>query len=293
MSIRVPLATVETTIERALSNAGVPDDVARECAHVHASSSCDGVESHGLNRVPRFVDYVRRGWVDPNATPELVGAKGAAENYDGHLGPGITNAEFCMDRAVELAKVHGIGCVTLRNTTHWMRGGTYAWRAAEAGFIGMCWTNTEAAMPMWGSTESRVGNNPFCVAIPRANGSIVLDMAMALDLAATIMAAGKSGHDLDVEDQGSCTGACQVFIAFDPYLFGDEATIQRKVDERVESADATTPIDPAHPVTSPGERTAAARERNLREGVPVDETIWAQVQELADGRTDEIEDLSI
>ena len=130
--MRVPFETVKGTVKKAFLNAGLTEEQAEECARIHTQSSCDGVYSHGLNRVPRFVDYVHKGWVDVKAKPELLHARGAAEHYDGHLGIGILNAEFCMDRAVALAKEHGIGLVALRNTTHWMRGGTYAWRAAEA-----------------------------------------------------------------------------------------------------------------------------------------------------------------
>ena len=348
MSTRVPFETLKKTIKQALVAAGVSEDVAEECAATHAESSLEGVESHGLNRVPRFVDYVRRGWVDPAVTPERVGGKGAVECYDGHLGPGITNARFAMRRACELAAEHGIGCVALRNTTHWMRGGTYAWQAAREGYVGMCWTNTESSMPLWGSVEPGVGNNPFCLGIPREKGPIVLDMAMsqyawgkigvyrlaghdlpypggfdaegnltsdpaaieesrrilpmgywkgsgmaiALDLAAAAMSAGKSGRDMDREGRGSCTGACQVFIAYDPYLFGAHEDIQAMLDERVEAADATAPVDAARPVTCPGERTAATRARNLAEGVPVDESIWAQVCELAQGGSGEIADVA-
>lgn len=66
-------------------------------------------------------------------------------------------------------------------------------------------------------------------------------MAIALDLAAAAMANGKTGADLDREGQGSCTGCCQIFIAYDPYLFGEEEEIQAKFDDRVAAADATTP----------------------------------------------------
>ena len=166
MSIRVPYETVKSTVKQAFLNLGLSEEQAEVCASTHANSSLEGIESHGLNRVPRFAEYVQKGWVDINAKPELVGAKGAVENYDGHLGIGVLNARFCMDRAVALAKEHGIGCVALKNTTHWMRGGSYAWQAAEAGFIGISWTNTESCMPMWGSKKPGVGNNPFCIAIP-------------------------------------------------------------------------------------------------------------------------------
>ena len=179
MSIRVPYETVKSTVTQAFLNLGLSQEKAEKCAEIHTESSLEGIESHGLNRVPRFAEYVQKGWVDINAEPELVGAKGAVENYDGHLGIGTLNATFCMDRAVALAKEHGIGCVALKNTTHWMRGGSYAWQAAQAGLIGLSWTNTESCMPMWGSKVPGVGNNPFCIAIPRKSGPIVLDMAMS------------------------------------------------------------------------------------------------------------------
>ncbi|HCW54901.1 3-dehydro-L-gulonate 2-dehydrogenase [Galactobacillus timonensis] len=179
MSRNVPFAEVKETIKKALINAGLSEEQAEICAEIHAESSADGVESHGLNRVPRFVEYVQKGWVDPGAKPELIRQRGGVEIYDGHLGIGITNALFAEERAVALAREHGIGMCALRNTTHWMRGGTYAWKMAEAGFVGISWINTESCMPLWGSDEKSVGNNPFCMAVPRDEGPIVLDMAMS------------------------------------------------------------------------------------------------------------------
>ena len=179
MSRNVPFAEVKETIKKALINAGLSEEQAETCAEIHAESSADGVESHGLNRVPRFVEYVQKGWVDPGAKPELIRQRGGVEIYDGHLGIGITNALFAEERAVALAREHGIGMCALRNTTHWMRGGTYAWKMAEAGFVGISWINTESCMPLWGSDEKSFGNNPFCMAVPRDEGPIVLDMAMS------------------------------------------------------------------------------------------------------------------
>ena len=60
-----------------------------------------------------------------------------------------------------------------------MRGGTYGWQAAEAGFIGICFTNTIANLPPWGGLDPRLGNNPLVIAVPRKNGHVVLDMAIS------------------------------------------------------------------------------------------------------------------
>lgn len=59
------------TIQQAFLNVGLTEEQAKTCAAIHAQSSADGVESHGLNRVPRFVDYVRRGLIDPKGSPSL------------------------------------------------------------------------------------------------------------------------------------------------------------------------------------------------------------------------------
>ena len=176
---RIPFDILAATIKTAFLKAGMPETAADTCARIHAESSRDGVYSHGLNRVERFVDFIHKGWVDVHATPERVDHMGLMEVWDGRMGPGITNALSAMDRCTELAKTHGIGLVSLRNTTHWMRGGTYGWRAAEAGFIAICWTNTESCMPAWGATSECIGNNPFIMAVPRPEGHIVLDMAMS------------------------------------------------------------------------------------------------------------------
>ncbi|MGB6430365.1 MAG: 3-dehydro-L-gulonate 2-dehydrogenase [Candidatus Acidiferrales bacterium] len=176
---RIPFAEMQASIATAFLNAGMNDHDARLCARIHTESSCDGVNSHGLNRVPRFVDYIAKGWVRLDAQPELVRQAGAIEIYDGHRGPGILNALFATDRAMQVAREQGVGIVALRNTTHWMRGGTYGWRAADRGLIAIGWTNTESCMPAWGAKDTRLGNNPLVIAAPRKKRNMVLDMAMS------------------------------------------------------------------------------------------------------------------
>ena len=176
---RIPFDEMKSTIKAAFINAGMPEEKAEVCARVHTESGRDGVYSHGLNRVERFVDYMGKKWVDVHAEPTLDKSLGVLEIYNGNLGPGITNALFSMDRATEIARENGVGLVGLNNTTHWMRGGAYGWQAAEKGFIGICWTNTESCMPAWGTKTTCIGNNPFIMAVPRNDGHLVLDMAMS------------------------------------------------------------------------------------------------------------------
>src|SRR6202165_5100698 len=79
-----------------------------------------------------------------------------------------------------------------------MRGGSYGWQAADAGVIGVCWTNTMPNLPPWGASEPRLGNNPLVIAVPRAEGHIVLDMAMSQFSYGTLESFRMRGEQLPV-----------------------------------------------------------------------------------------------
>lgn len=177
--MRVPYQELYDALLRALEGMGLEPDRARLCARLIADSSRDGVPSHGLNLFPRLQTMIRDGVVDVAARPVRIAGSGAVERWDGRRGVGPLNAHACMDAAIALARRFGTGCVALANTNHWMRGGTYGWQAAEAGVIGICWTNTMPNLPPWGATDPRIGNNPLVIAVPRSGGHIVLDMALS------------------------------------------------------------------------------------------------------------------
>ena len=179
--MRLTFEEIQSEIKRAFMKYGLTEEKADVCARIHTESTYDGIYSHGTNRVARFVDYIQKGWVDVNAEPTLERDMGAIRVYNGNLGPGILNALYCADRAMELADRYGIGLVGIKNTTHWMRGGTYGKYAAEKGYAAIMWTNTEACMPPWGAREIRLGNNPFVMALPGPDGGpvVLMDMAMS------------------------------------------------------------------------------------------------------------------
>lgn len=165
--------------ETILLKQGFSQHKAELCAEIFAGNSRDGVHSHGANRFPVFIQHVKEKLIYVDAEPAAINREGVTEHWDGNLAPGMYTATLAMQRAIELARENNIGCVTVKNTNHWMRGGTYGWQAANAGCIGICITNTIANMPPWGGTEPRLGNNPMVIAVPRKEGHIVLDMAMS------------------------------------------------------------------------------------------------------------------
>ena len=175
----IPLDDMVQEFRRILVKYGFSEVRAEECARVFAENSLDGIVTHGVNRFPRFVRYVKDGIVRVDANPVLKHRAGAIEQWDGSLGPGPLNALRSTERAMDLAREHGMGGVALSNTNHWMRGGYYGWKAATAGFGFVGWTNTTSVMPAWGAVDPRVGNNPLVLGFPGGETPVVLDMAMS------------------------------------------------------------------------------------------------------------------
>lgn len=334
---RIQFDVMKETVKKAFINAGLDQEKADTCAQIHTESSCDGIYSHGLNRVARFVDYVNKGWVDIHAEPECVKALSSLEIYDGQQGVGITNALFAVERATALAHENGVGIVALKNTTHWMRGGTYGWKAAERGYAAICWTNTESCMPAWDAKNPRLGNNPFVMAVPRKAGPLVLDMAMSqyaygklqvtrlkgeklpfpggfdkdgnltdepgpieesmrilptgywkgsgmailLDAMAALLSAGHPTNEIDKIQKGSCTGASQIFMVFDPAQLGGSEFSDRLADSIADYVKTSQPAEGKSAVYFPGEMEVKMREQQREQGIVVDDGVWAEVVALA------------
>lgn len=299
------------------------------CSKIFADNSLDGVYSHGLNRFPVFVELVKNGLVKPEAEPEVLSETGTLVHWDGHLAPGMYNATLAMKAATDLAKANGIACISLKNTNHWMRGGTYGWQAAEAGCIGICFTNTIANVPPWGGKEPRLGNNPIVIAVPKTGGHLVLDMAMSqysygklqeyelkdeplpfpggydengnlttnagkirqneralpiglwkgsglalmLDIVLTALSGGKSTKA--ITEAGKESGVSQTFIALYQPDFH-----QNLIEQIISFTKTSGPVDEGGEIFYPGEKTLIIRNKNLSEGIPVNEEIWKQVQRL-------------
>ncbi|MBS1823236.1 MAG: 3-dehydro-L-gulonate 2-dehydrogenase [Acidobacteria bacterium] len=296
--IRVPFHDLYSALHKAMLALGLPEDRARRCAQLFAETTRDGVYTHGLNRFPRFSAMVRNGSIHVDATPTLAAAFGAIERWNGNLGIGNLNAQDSMARAIELARKHGIGAVALANSNHWMRGGAFGWQAADEGMFAICWSNTLANVPVWGATTPAIGNNPLVLAVPRAEGNIVLDMAMSQFSYGTLASYSKrdkplpvpGGYDVEgklTDDAAAIEGSQRalpigywkgsglavVLDAIAAMLSGGTATHQFDKDPQREAGQSQIflVIDPAH--------LAAASELNhiadgivdsLRQATPID-----------------------
>lgn len=131
----MPRLTVEelrSALTDILLRVGLRPDLAEECARVFVDNTRLGVYSHGVNRFPRFVAQLRAGHFRADAEPVRLLSLGAIERWDGGSGIGVVNARKMSDRATEPAGEHGVGVTAIGRTNHWMRGGSWGQRIAEA-----------------------------------------------------------------------------------------------------------------------------------------------------------------
>ena len=68
---------------------------------------------------------------------------------------------------------------------------------------------------------------------------------------------------MNAKTGGSCGGCCQVFIAYDPYIFGEEEEIQATIERRIDAVHASHPVESGGKVTFPGERTVMTRKKSM------------------------------
>ncbi|MFI8620436.1 3-dehydro-L-gulonate 2-dehydrogenase [Marinomonas sp. NPDC078689] len=174
----ISVAKLTDTYKTILLSRGMEQDNATRLAEGFVEMANEGIYSHGINRFPVFISQVDKGQIKLNETPKCVNSMGALEQWDCHFGPGVLNGLICSDRAMELARQYGIGMVGMRNSNHWMRGGSYVLRMAREGFAGIAATNSTAVMPAWGGKDHRLGTNPLIMAIA-GDPPVLVDCSMS------------------------------------------------------------------------------------------------------------------
>jgi LDH2 family malate/lactate/ureidoglycolate dehydrogenase len=161
---------------RLIEAAGAPSDNADLVARTLVAANLRGVDSHGVHLLRPYIEALERGKADPQAEGRVVSECGATMVYDGENGLGQVVARNCCGHAVRLAKLHGLGLVTVRESNHFGAAAYWAQRIASEGLIGMAMCNATPLVAPWQGRERRLGTNPIAIAMPGPN-TWLLDMA--------------------------------------------------------------------------------------------------------------------
>ncbi|MGW6910044.1 Ldh family oxidoreductase [Streptomyces sp. NPDC054940] len=168
---------------------GVPPADARLLADTLVTAELWGHPSHGMLRLPWYLDRLASGATAAVAAPRIVSDTGAVLVVDGLDGLGQVLADQAVTWGVERARRQGISAVAVRNSGHFGTAAYFTRKAAGQGCVALLATNASAAMAPWGGREKRIGTNPWSVAAPGGRyGTVVMDIAN------TAVARGKIHH---------------------------------------------------------------------------------------------------
>jgi hydroxycarboxylate dehydrogenase B len=177
------------------SGAGAPGDVAAEMAEALVGANLAGHDSHGVIRIPAYLNQIKEGTLDPAARPEVVRETATTALVDGKWGFGHVAAKFGTDVAIRKAKEDQTAAVSIVRCNHIGRLGQWASQAAAEGVIAMVVVGggggsltrlgRGTAAP-FGGAERALSTNPISIGIP---GGETPDMLV--DFATTVVAEGK------------------------------------------------------------------------------------------------------
>ncbi|MEP3278266.1 MAG: Ldh family oxidoreductase [Stappiaceae bacterium] len=145
-----------------------------------------GVDSHGILRLPIYVERILNGAVNVNPQIKTIGGRGGFETMDGDSGLGYIIGHRAMDRAITLAGEHGISAVTVRNSNHFGAAGLFVKQATDTGMIALSMTNVGPNLVVPGGSKPITGNNPLAFGVPTD-----LDFPLILDISMSSVAGGK------------------------------------------------------------------------------------------------------
>jgi LDH2 family malate/lactate/ureidoglycolate dehydrogenase len=178
-------------------NRGVPAEHARTSAECLVQADLRGVETHGIARLPVYLQRLERGMVVPNPPLDIEQTTPAAARLDGGNGLGFVVGRKAMSHAIEMAGTYGIGMVAANNSNHFGMAASYLIQAIEAGFIAMVFTNASKAMPPWGGRDGLLGTSPFAAGAPSGKEApFILDMSPAVAARGKIRKAERLGEQI-------------------------------------------------------------------------------------------------
>jgi uncharacterized oxidoreductase len=187
-TVTIPADTLQDYIGRIFQAAGcAPEEAERTTRHL-LSANLTGHDSHGIIRVPRYVQWLQEQMVFAGRSITIVLESPTHAVVDGNQGLGQTVAEQAVDLGITKARAAGLSVIALRNAGHVGRIGGWAERACAAGLVSIHFVNVgkgEIVAP-FGGIERRFGTNPICVGVPQPEGPPLL-----LDLATSVVAEGK------------------------------------------------------------------------------------------------------
>ncbi|MCS6892018.1 MAG: malate/lactate/ureidoglycolate dehydrogenase [Rhodovarius sp.] len=194
----IPAPVLEDLVRRIFLAAGCTEaEAARVASHL-VGANLAGHDSHGVVRVPRYIEWMEQGYLLKGQQASVVTDGGAFLLMEGHYGLGQVVAEQAVRLAISRAVQLGTCVMGLRNAGHIGRVGDYAEMAAEAGLVSIHFVNVGGSVLVapFGGVERRFSTAPIAIGLPLPEGPVILDFATALVAEGKVLVASRGGKPL-------------------------------------------------------------------------------------------------
>ncbi|PKP68546.1 MAG: dehydrogenase [Alphaproteobacteria bacterium HGW-Alphaproteobacteria-4] len=207
---QIAAADLRRFAQELLTAGGFAPEDAGQTADLLVWANLRGVESHGVLRIPRYVEMLETGILVSGGAIETVSQRGSVCLLDGGKCPGAVGMNAAAAKAAVLAREQGLGWCAVRRISHAGAIGYFTSALAGQGLIGLAVTASKPLMNYFGARGEALSTNPISIAVPVPEGDpIVLDMSTAAVALGKIMAARESGRAIPegwgVDDEGKGT----------------------------------------------------------------------------------------
>ncbi|KAF2729937.1 malate dehydrogenase [Polyplosphaeria fusca] len=182
-----------------LEGNGVPRDNATLIARCLVAADLRGIDTHGMNRIPSYMERIRQGVLDPKASPTIEHVTPVVAKVDGHNGFGFLAAHDGMAAAIDSAKTFGIGMASVAHSNHFGMSAWIVQQALDANMMSLVFTNSSPALPAWGGKSKLMGVSPIACGAPGKDKPFILDMAPSIAARGKVYKAKRRGEKIPLD----------------------------------------------------------------------------------------------
>ena len=195
---RLTLDEIESLAQRVLTAAGAKTENAAPLAHAIMQAERDGISSHGLMYLPVYAEHLGCGKVDGQAVPLVETPRPGVVRVDAGTGFAHPAISAGMEPLMTSARRNGIACLAIRNSYNCGVLGHHAERIAQAGLVGLCFTNAPASIAPIGGAKPVLGTNPFALAAPDGAGgaTLVIDQSASVVAKSEVVKRAREGRPI-------------------------------------------------------------------------------------------------
>lgn len=193
----VTLEQAHDMVVAALAHSGARAEMAQAAARSLVRAEAQGIASHGLSRVPQYATHLKNGRANGQATPTVARRHGAALLIDAQQGLAFEACELAVQEALKVARELSVCFVGVTNSHHCGVLVDHLRPVAQAGMVGLGFTNSPAAMPVAQGRHAILGTNPVAAVFPRASEPpLMIDLSLSEVARGKLMVAAKEGKSI-------------------------------------------------------------------------------------------------